>query len=392
MGTHENNRRRQPVSTTLIAGVLCLLLVAALGLVWRDLHDRRDDGSISAAAECHEGRGLVGVGADPAIAPALQASAAAFNARHPVIRDRCVEIEVRPVDARGMLEGLTADTWDTQAYGVFPGVWIPESSIWAAALQTAQPQALAGRPDSLVTSPIRLAVETQLADAADGAITWADLPSLTRANALAAFGRSSWGSLRLAMPQGPQSDATALAASAVAAATAGTRGPLTATQAESGEVTSALEELISAPPRIGDGSAEAAVTAIAAAEDPVSAPVRAVPISEQRLYLSTIDDAQARLAVVAPQGPTPVADYPVINLAGPEVSAFAADAAAEFISFARTPAQIARLGKSGFRGAGPLPAATATVRFDDVTDPLFVAEPQATVTINTIVLPSAVVG
>ena len=390
MGTHGSGQRSQWVSSKLLAGVLSVMLVIALIVAWQGFGERIDDDST--ASGCLEGRGLVSIAADPAIAPALQQAATDFNAQTPVVRDHCIEIEVRPVDARGMLEGLTADGWDDEAYGPYPGAWIPESSIWAAALQVADPETLSGAPESLVTSPVRLAVETQIAEAADGAIAWSDLPSLTRANSLGAFGYRSWGSLRMAMPQGPQSDATSLAGLAVAAATAESTGPLTAAQAESSAVTTAMNELLSAPPRIGDGSAEAAVTAIADTENAATAPVRAVPITEQRLYLSTRQDQQARLAVVAPQGATPVADYPVIKLAGTAVPAYAADATAEFVTFVRTPAQIARFGQAGFRGAGPLPTATATVKFDDVADQLPVAEPQATVAINTIVLPSAVVG
>ncbi|MFZ2511903.1 MAG: substrate-binding domain-containing protein, partial [Gordonia sp. (in: high G+C Gram-positive bacteria)] len=348
MGTHENDGRRQPVSNTLLASVLAAILVTALVLAWRDLPGRVND-SPSTSAGCHEGRGLVSVAVDPAIAPALQESAAAFNTTAPVVRNRCIEIEVRPVDARGMLEGLSADTWDAQSYGVYPGAWIPESSIWAAALQVGKPSALAGTPTSLVYSPVRLAMETQIAAAADGAISWSDLPSLTRANSLGEYGRSSWGSLRLAMPQGPQSDATSLAALAVAAATVPTADPLTAEQASTAAVTTAMNELMSAPPRVGDGSAEAAVTEIADTTVPATATVRAVPISEQRIYLSTKNDDSARLAVVEPHGPTPVLDYPVITLGGSAVPAYVTEATAEFLTFARTPDQIARLGRSGFR-------------------------------------------
>lgn len=391
MGTHGSGRRRQPVSTTVLASVLTVLLIIALVMVWRGLGERRDDGT-GAAGQCHEGRGLVGIAVDPAIAPALQESATAFNATAPVVRDRCIEIEVRPVDAHGMLEGLTGTTWDSESYGVYPGAWIPESSIWAAALQVSKPDVLAGAPASLVHSPVRLAMEIQIAAAADGAISWADLPSLTRANSLGEYGRSSWGSLRLAMPQGPQSDATSLAALAVAAATVPTADPLTAEQASAAAVTTAMNELMSAPPRVGDGSLEAAVNEIAGTTAAATATVRAVPISEQRLYLSSRDDESARLAVVSPGGLTPVLDYPVISLGGSAVPAYAADASAEFLTFVRTPEQIARLGRSGFRGAGPLPTATATVTFDPVDEQLPVPEPQATVTVNMIVLPAAVIG
>lgn len=389
MGTHASGKTRQLVSRKLLASVLGVILVVALLLTWRGIGDRRDDGSTT-AQQCLEGKGLVALAVDPAIAPALQQIAADYNATGSIVRDHCVQVQVRPADARGILEGLIAENWDTQAHGAYPGAWIPESSVWSAALQVAAPDALAGGPESLVSSPVRLAVEPAIAEAAGGAISWADLPALTRANSLAAYGRSSWGSLRIAMPTGPQSDATSLAAQAVAAVTAEATGPLTAEQAASGPVTFAMNQLMSAPPRVGDGSATAAVTEIAETTVPATAPVRAVPITEQRLYGLTKDDDKARVAAVAPQGPTPVADYPVIKLGGAQVPGYVADATAEFLTFARKPEQMKKLTETGFRGTGPLPEPTATITFADVTDPLPVPEPQAVVTINKIILPSAV--
>ncbi|MCK0440765.1 hypothetical protein MUG78_15215 [Gordonia alkaliphila] len=381
MGTHRSGGTRQLFSRPLLAGALSLILIVAIVVAWRGYGERIDDGS-AVAESCLEGEGVVPIIADPAIAPALQEMAKAYNALDPIVRDHCVTVEVRPADAQATLEGLTAKTWDAQAYGAYPGAWVPESSVWAAALEVAAPTTLAGRPQSLVSSPVRLAVEPELADAADGRIAWGDLPALTRANSLGAFGHRSWGSIRMAMPTGPQSDATSLAAQAVAAVTADATGPLTAEQASSSEVVTAVTQLMSAPPSAGDGSVDAAVQSISASTDPSTAPIRAVPITEQHLYLLTKDDAEATVAAVAPTGPTPQVDYPVITLAGTQVQAFVADATAEFFTFARKPEQMKLLTQAGFRGTGPLPKNTATVSFDEVTDPLPIPEPAASVEID----------
>lgn len=391
MGTHRSGGTRQLVSRALLSGVLSVMLIIALVLAWRGFGDRIDDGS-SATAECFDGDAVVPIVADPAIAPALQEIAKNYNAHAPVVRDHCITVEVRPADARAVLEGLTAESWDAEAHGAYPAAWVPESSIWASALEVADPEVLAGTPESLVTSPVRLAVEPALAEAADGEIAWADLPALTRANSLSRFGRSSWGSLRMAMPTGPQSDATSLAAQAVAAATVDTDVALTADQAQSNTVTTAMNELMSAPPRVGDGTAEAAVASIAESTEPSTAPVRAVPITEQRLYVITRDDAEATVATVAPRGATPEADYPVIRPASSQAPSYLTDAAAEFFTFARKPEQMGTLTAAGFRGDGPLPEPTATVRFDEVSDPLPAPESVAVVEINRIILPSAVAG
>lgn len=382
-------QRRQFIARPLVAVALVAILIGAAFQAWDQLGEHIDETATTDAATCVEGSATVPIVADPAIAPGLQRIAQNYNDTSPIVRDHCVTVQVRPADARSTLEGLTAGTWDTEAFGAYPGAWVPESSVWSAALQTKKASALQGPPESLVSSPVRLAVQTDVAEAANGRIGWSDLPDLTEANSLRAFGHSSWGSLRMAMPNGPQSDATALGAQGVAAATADTKDPLTVRQVRSASVRSAVKQLMSAPPRVGDGSTEAAVNAIAEATDPATAEVRAVPVTEQRLYAMTKDDKTPRVTAVAPTGSTPVADYPVVKLAGGDVPAHISDAIAEFFTFAGKPPQMKLLTGMGFRGAGPLPAATATVSFSDVTDPLPAPEAEAAVAISAIVLPAA---
>ncbi|WOC13968.1 hypothetical protein [Gordonia sp. MP11Mi] len=389
MSKHSTGGQRQFIARPLVAIVLVVILVAAAITAWTKLGDHIDDTATTDAATCVEGKATIPIVADPAVAPGLQRIAQSYNDTSPIVRDHCVTVQVRPADARATLEGLTARDWDTKAFGAFPGAWVPESSVWAAALQSAKAKALQGPPESLVSSPVRLAVEPEVAKAANGRLAWTGLPDLTMANSLSAFGHRNWGSLRMAMPNGPQSDATALAAQAVAAGTADQKGSLTLAEVNAPRVRSAVEQLMSAPPRVGDGSTEAAVTAIASANDPANAEVRAVPVTEQRLYALTKDDKSARIADVAPTGSTPVADYPVVRLSGDQVPPHVGDAVAEFFTFARKPPQMKLLTGMGFRGSGPLPAATATVKFGDVNDPLPEPEPRAAVEISRIVLPAA---
>ena len=389
MAKHNSGGRgRNFISRPLIAVALTLILIAGVVTAWRQLGDRIDEEPVN-ASPCIEGPATVSVVADPAIAPGLQQIAANYNKTAPAVRDHCITVEVRPADARATLEGLSADKWDQQTYGQFPAAWVPASSIWAASLQVANAGALQGRPESLVWSPVRLAMEPKLADAVDGRLAWADLPAQTRAASLGAFGLRSWGSMRIAMPSGPQSDATALMTQAVAAATASTTKPLTDKQVRSAGVQRAVDELLSAPPEVGDGSIDAAVRSIAETTDPSDAPVRAVAVTEQQLYAITKDDAKARVTAVAPEGATPVADYPVIRLSGQGVPPHVSDAVAEFFTFARKPVQMKILTGSGFHGSGPMPAGTATVRFGDVNDRLPVPEPAASVAISKRVYPAA---
>ena len=163
-----------------VALALALIMVAGLVTAWRQLGDRIDDEpAVAAADECLEGPAKASILADPGIAPALQKIAEDFNKTKPVIRDYCVTVEVRPADARATLEGLTATTWDTKTYGEFPAAWVPQSSIWAATLQTSKAEVFQGKPESLVSSPIRLAMEPEIAEAGANSIAWADLPAQT---------------------------------------------------------------------------------------------------------------------------------------------------------------------------------------------------------------------
>ncbi|WP_062395277.1 hypothetical protein [Gordonia phthalatica] len=389
MAKHNSDgRSRNFVSRPLIAVALTLILIAGLVTAWRQLGDRIDEEPV-AANPCLEGPATVSVLADPAIAPGLQQIAENYNKTKPAVRDHCITVEVRPADARATLEGLSAKTWDQKTYGAFPAAWVPQSSVWAASLQVAKSDALQGNPESLVSSPVRLAMEPELAKAIDGRLAWADLPAQTRAASLGDFGLRSWGSMRIAMPDGPQSDATALMTQAVAAATVSAKAPLTDKQVRSGGVQGAIDELLSAPPRVGDGSIDAAVRSIAETTDPSDAPVRAVAVTEQQLYAITKNDKKARVAAVTPKGPTPVADYPVVRLAGQAVPPHVSDAVAEFFTFARKPVQMEILTKSGFHGSGPLPESTATVTFGEVSDQLPLPEPAASVAISRRVYPAA---
>ncbi|MFT3662235.1 MAG: substrate-binding domain-containing protein [Gordonia sp. (in: high G+C Gram-positive bacteria)] len=393
MGLHSLNRFREPISRPLLAAILAVILLGGGAIAWIGLGDRIDDESPTTAAPggCLEGASTVPIIADPGVAPALQEIAQNYNAQKPVVRDHCVEIAVRPGDARATLDGLRATRWDTAANGPHPAAWVPESSIWAAALTAGDADAVQGTAESLVTSPVLLAVRPEMASTAGTSVMWVQVPYLTYADSFSAYGhRPLKGSIRLAMPQGPQSAATSLAAQAFAANTVSPdeASPLTVAGVRHDDVQVGLKQLMRDPPSDGDGSAEAAVQAIIDAESFSDASIRSVPISEQRLYLATKDHDEARIGVIRPHGFTPKLDYPMIRLTD-GVEAYASDAAAEFLTFARKPAQMKVLTQAGFRGTGPLPEATATIGFPEVKDEMPAAEPAAVLAVNRIVLPAA---
>ncbi|GAA2071198.1 substrate-binding domain-containing protein [Williamsia deligens] len=368
--------RRRGVSRGLTLSVLAIVIVAVLVVVWILLGRSLRDDAGQAARSCVEGPETVSVVADADIAEPLSAIAAAYNATRPVVRDRCITVSVRPVDPKTTLDGLTG-TWDTASMGAYPAAWVPASSVWSAQLLTARSSVVDGDPESLVSSPVVLAVAPELARAAAGKLSWIDLATLARDdNSLSRFGLTGWGSLRLAMPAGPQTDATVLAAQAVATEVSrvGTAG-LTVDDARSAQVTSTVGALKSSAPTSTDGSATRTLPSVAGT-DPARAPVHAVPITEQALYAATRSGSPSVVELV-PTGATPSADHPVVDLTGPEVSAAAAETVTAFFRFARMPDQLRSLTRLGFRGAAEQAAPTGAVTFPAIDTPMPAGDPAA---------------
>lgn len=387
MGNHRSGRRWSGISRPVLVTVLSVILVIAFAVVWIGLGDRIDEDSDSAASVCLEGPSEVVVRADPQLAPALATIAERYNATEPVVRDHCITVTVAPADARATLDALTAPEWDAEADGAFPAAWIPESSVWAAALREARPDAVQGVPESIASTPVRLAVEPAVAAAVGDELTWRNLPGLTVQNGLVPFGLTR--SIRLSMPQTAQADAVALAGQAVAAATAESSGRLTAEQVQAPPVTGALNQLMLDDRDVGDTA-----QALAVIGDPATSgvpAVRAVPVTEQRLYVLTQGDETAKVTMVAPGGPTPLADFPVIVTGGGQAQAHWPLVIAELVAFAHEAEQTALLTDAGFHAGGSAPTApaTATVTFGEITDPLPVPDPAAAVAISAIVYPPA---
>lgn len=371
------------MSRGLLFGIITVMIIVAMVVAWQHFAGRSDDEGNSAARSCVKGELPVAVVVSPDIAPALTAAATEFAGTNPVVRDRCIRINVRAGDARVTLNGL-AGTWDTASMGARPAAWIPQSTIWSAELATARSGAIEGTPASLVTTPVVLAVQPQLGDAVKNGLQWSQLPTLQETDgSLSSVGLPGIGSLRMAMPRGAQSDATSLAAQAVTSSITQSTGPLTAADAALPRTTSVVNALINGAPDTPDGTAASALTAIGS--DLTTSRIRAVPITEQELYQLTKDDTTARVTQIVPDGPTPIADYPLIRLAGEQVPTEASEGVAEFFDFVTTPRQLGRLTALGFRGDAPLPAATATVSFPRTPNPMPAPENAAAVTVNKLV-------
>ncbi|GAC69687.1 hypothetical protein GS4_26_01350 [Gordonia soli NBRC 108243] len=373
------------MSRGVVAVLLALVLVGGLVVVWRQLGDHIARQGDAAAGVCVEGDTTVSIIADPGLADGLGTIAKQYSSDRPIVRDHCITVAVRAGDPKVTLDGLVGG-WDTKSLGAEPSAWVPQSSVWSSELTTARPDAVEGDARSLVTSPVVLATAPDLAKAAAASgLDWGQLPTLQRRdNSLSDLGLPKWGSLRLAMPTGAQSDPTALAAQAVA--TQVTRSDsLTAEDAALPRVASSIEALTDGAPSSPDGSASGAVKQIAEAADDSAASIHAVPITEQQLYQLTRGDNEEKVSEVLPSGPTPFADFPVVRLAGSGVSAVQTDAVSDFFDYVAKPEHLATLTALGFRGDAPLPEPTPTVTFPVTREPLPVPPAPAVLTINRLV-------
>jgi hypothetical protein len=206
---------------------------------------------------------------------------------------------------------------------------------------------------------------------------WGTLPALqTNPVALDAKNMPGWGSLRLALPTADDSDATYLAAEAVAAASAPPNAPATAG-------VGAVNTLIGAQPKLPNPSLSTAMDALLAGGDPAASPVHAVAITEQQLYQRSakVSDAKNVVSSWLPPGPAAVADYPMASLSGDWLSEEQVTAASEFKKFLQKPDQQAELAKAGFRaGSAALPKSDVT-SFSPLSNTLSVGDDTARVTL-----------
>ncbi|WP_240498330.1 substrate-binding domain-containing protein [Williamsia sp. 1135] len=371
VGEHRRAGGSRGISRGLLIAVALIIILVILGFLWSLLGDRISKQGQDAAERCVEGDLAVSIISDPALAAPLETVAAKYNATDPVARDRCITIEVRPSDAKVTLDGLTG-TWDVESRGQYPAAWIPQSSVWSSQLTTANPSIVDGNPSSLVSSPVVLAIPTAARQAMDGNVGWIELPTLQRSEAaMERLGLRGWGPLQMAMPIGPQTDATFLAAQAIATEISRTTsGALSPEDAASQLVSSTLTAMKAEAPPTDLGTAESGVQMLMKQTDPAAGTLHAVPITEQQLYLQTKDDADPGVVALLPTGPTPMADFPVVTLTGDQVDVAARDAVNDFIDYVHAPEQISTITELGFRGGGRLPPATAAVTFPVTPSPM----------------------
>ena len=348
-GHRSTDRKRRGVSIGVIVALVAVVAIVGGIILWRFFGNVLSNRSDTAAASCSGSDVPVAVIADPSIADKITGFADQYNKSANPVGDHCVKLEVKPANSNQVIDGFVGN-WPAEL-GQRPALWIPASSVSTARLQAAAGPKTITDSRSLVTSPVVLAIKPQLKTAL-AEQNWGTLPALqTNPASLEAMNMPGWGSLRLALPTDGDSDASYLAAEAVAAASAPPDAPPTAGAG-------AVNTLIAGQPKLSNASLSTAMDALTAGGDPAGAPVHAVVITEQQLYQRSakVPDAKDVLGSWLPPGPAAVADYPMASLSGDWLSEEQVTAASEFKKFLQKPEQQAELAKAGFRAENqPLP-------------------------------------
>jgi hypothetical protein len=346
---------RRGVSRGVIGALVTVVVIVGAFILWRFFGNALSSRSEAAAARCVAGDVAVAVIADPSIADQIRTFADHYNQTATPVGDKCVKVGVKSAGSDQVVDGFVGN-WPAEL-GDRPALWIPASSVSAARVEAATDPKTVTTSRSLVSSPVMLAMRPELKSAL-AQQGWANLPALqTNPNALDGLNLQGWGSLRLALPLIDGSDATYLAAEAVAAAAAPPGAPATAGAG-------AISTLISAQPKLADAKQSTALDALLQDGAPAASQVHAVVATEQQIYqrAASLPDAKSKLAAWLPSGPPAVADYPTVLLSGDGLAPEQVTAASEFERSLHKPEALAELSKAGFRVDG------ATMPKSDVTE------------------------
>jgi extracellular solute-binding protein len=358
--------KRRGVSVGVIAALVTVVVLVGAVIAWRFFGDALSHRSQAGAARCVSGEVAVAVIVDPSIADQITPLADKYNQSADPVGDKCVKVGVKPADSDQVVNGFVGP-WPGDL-GERPALWIPGSSISEARLEASTGEKTVSDSRSLVTSPVMLAVRPQLKNAL-AQQNWGTLPGLqSNATSLDGLNLAGWGSLRLALPLTGDSDATYLAAEAVASAAAPQGQPPT-----SGA--NAIATLMAGQPKLADGKSSTAMDALLKSANPASADVHAVVATEQQIFQrASQPDAKGQLASWLPPGPTALADYPTVLLAGNWLSQEQVSAASEFARFLRKPDALASLAAAGFRAEGTSMPKSDVTDFGSLTAPLSIGD------------------
>ncbi|MFC6088421.1 substrate-binding domain-containing protein [Saccharothrix lopnurensis] len=369
-----------------IIGLVALIVLGWLGWTWvGGVADRR---AAVEAGDCNEGEAPLRVSAAPSVAEAVKQVAEAWSRQRPVVYDHCIRVEVLSIDSETVLAGLTQG-WDEAKLGERPHAWVTDSTLWANRLSAQDASLLGAVPESIAASPVLLALHQEPAQAlqAGDGFRWTDLPDLVGApDGWGRFGKPEWGRFEVAMPDPATNAATAMAVqSALAGASPEGRGPVTSGMLALDPVKTTLGRLTAAKPQESPAGTWEALNLLADTTGVNEAGFSAVPVFEVDLYRHNTgkDGGTAPLHPlygVAGGGPTPVADFPFVALAGDWVGEAQVRAAQAFRQFLKEDEQQRTLALAGLRvdSTTDRPRESPGVRWAAITDELAPADANTT--------------
>ena len=366
----------------MIAALAAVVLVIGGIILWRFVGNTLSNRSDTVAATCSGSDVPVAVIADPSIADKITEFAKRYNKSVDPIGDRCVKLGVTAADSGDVIDGFVGN-WPANL-GQRPALWIPASSVSTSRLQAAAGPKIITDSRSLVTSPVVLAIKPQLKTAL-ASQNWGTLPGLqTNPVSLEAMNLPGWGSLRLALPTTGNSDASYLAAEAVAAASAPPNSPPTNGIGAVNALIGRAATAVGSQPVDGNGCADG--------RRRPGGRTGARGRDHRTAALPTLDESVRREGsrqLVAVAGPAAVADYPMASLSGDWLSEEQVTAASEFKKFLQKPQQQADLAKAGFRaGDEPLPNSDVT-SFSPLSGTLSIGDDSARATLADAVMTPA---
>jgi Ca-activated chloride channel family protein len=361
----------------LTIGVLVVVVAAAVVVVTRTGGVPLVSGGSSGCS----GRAIdLTVASSPDKAALLSDLAKSYTATGPVVRNRCVKVNVTSQEPAVVGQALAAG-WDPAVNGQEPDVWTPSSSSWLYLL-AGLPNGkvlLEGPRRSIARSPVVIAMPRPMAEAIgwpDKTLGWAELLGLSRDPAgWAKLKHPEWGPFKLGLT--PPDRSTAGLQSVLGLQTAltdkGRVDPVVAAAKARGEeaATEALQQVVLG----GMVQFERSVAHYADNTDALLQQLRladeqgkaldflsAFPAEEQAIWAynhGAIGDKagegkgtkpKVQLAAVYPTEGAPEADHPYVVLNTPRVDRDRQAAATDFLRYLRDEPAQQRFLRLGYRG------------------------------------------
>lgn len=329
--SHDYGSRRGTGRVFLVLALVVLLvaggIVTVLILSARRHHNAAGSGPDTSASTC-TGQVSVPVITTSTIRSAVDAVARRWDKSDPAVRGHCIRVRISSQDSAAAARSIALDT--------SPTLWIPNSRMWSDKLAATSP-------------PLAKSV-TVGASIGSSPLVVAAAPD--KAAALRPAAKAGWAAVL--------AGSTPVAVTDPATTTPGALIVL-GLSTQSGNAPGAAAQIVGLFMRLNSAllpSAEAGVTALQTR--PGSAP--AFVTSEQTVFLANRRKPTPVVSAVYPSGPTPMLDFPLVQVTPPGSDPLVKAAMAQFERQLKTRYARAQLADSGVRdpSGAPLPAEGTT--------------------------------